>query len=161
MSQMTLGLDTGHGPQSSHDRQVCGLSAGTTVLTLAGAIPVEYLTPGDRIVTRDGARALRDVQVVAAPARMVRVSASAIGVDQPEDDMIITAETRILIRDWRARALKGCDQAVLTAAKLVDGEYIRHEATAGQTMYCLHFDTPVVIYAGGLELALSPVLVEA
>ena len=38
--------------------------AGTMVRTLDGLIPVEFLTPGDRIVTRAGARRLTSVSVV-------------------------------------------------------------------------------------------------
>ncbi|MGV6812438.1 MAG: hypothetical protein ACWA47_09340 [Brevirhabdus sp.] len=37
------------------------LALGTIVYTLDGALPVEYLTAGDRIVTRAGARVLRDL----------------------------------------------------------------------------------------------------
>jgi len=133
------------------------LTAGTVVLTLKGALPVEALRPGDRIITRDGARPLLALRPVAAP-RMVRVSASAIGVEQPEEDMVISAETRILVRDWRAKALKGCDQAVIEAARLVDGEYIRFEASSPAQFFTLDFDAHVVIYAGGLELAIAPAL---
>ena len=133
------------------------LTAGTPVLTLKGALPVEALRAGDRVITRDGARVLLGLRPVAAP-RMVRVSASAIGVEQPEEDMVISADARILVRDWRAKALKGCDQAVIEAAKLVDGEYIRFLDESPAAFYELQFDAHVVIYAGGLELAIAPAL---
>jgi len=38
-----------------------GLAAGTIIYTLDGALPVEYLGPGDRIITRAGMRVLRAV----------------------------------------------------------------------------------------------------
>lgn len=38
------------------------LALGTIVLTMDGALPVEFLSPGDRIVTRAGARVLRDIR---------------------------------------------------------------------------------------------------
>ena len=143
---------------TAHDMiaSTTALNAGTPVLTLKGALPVEALRLGDKIITRDGARELKGLRQVAAP-RMVRVSASAIGVEQPEDDMVISADTRILVRDWRAKALKGCDQAVIEASRLVDGEYIRFEETSPARFYALDFAAPVVIYAGGLELAIAPV----
>jgi len=134
--------------------QVRGLAAGTIVLTLAGALPVEHLTAGDRIITRAGARSLRAIRSEAvASARMVRVSASALGIDQPEDDLLLAADQPVLIRDWRAKAMKGVSQAMMPASTLVDGEYIRAEAVSGQRIFTLEFDVPVVIYAGGLELA--------
>ena len=37
------------------------LPIGTMIYTLDGALPVEYLSPGDRIVTRAGAKKLRGV----------------------------------------------------------------------------------------------------
>ncbi|EEW24766.1 Hint domain-containing protein [Rhodobacter ferrooxidans] len=138
-----------------------GLSAGTKVLTLAGVLPVEYLCPGDRIVTRDGARTLRDVHVrVVQDARMICISASALGIEQPEDDVLITPDQPILIRDWRARALKGADQALVRAENLVDGEYIYTTTLREQRLFVLEFDTAAVIYAGGLELACTPALAE-
>jgi hypothetical protein len=134
--------------------KVRGLAAGTIVLTLAGALPVEHLTAGDRIITRAGARSLRAIRSEAvASARMVRVSASALGIDQPEDDLLLAADQPVLIRDWRAKAMKGVSQAMMPASTLVDGEYIRAEAVSGQRIFTLEFDVPVVIYAGGLELA--------
>jgi hypothetical protein len=40
-----------------------GLLAGTRVMTLDGALPVEFLTVSDRIVTRLGARRLLQIDV--------------------------------------------------------------------------------------------------
>ena len=141
---------------------ITGLTAGTTVLTLAGAIPVEHLTAGDRIITRDGARSLRAIHArVTQNAKMVVVSASALGIEQPEEDMALAADQQILIRDWRAKALKGVDQAIVTAAKLIDGAYIRAETAAEQRLFTLEFDAAVVIYAGGLELACTPAKIAA
>ncbi|MDZ4095512.1 MAG: Hint domain-containing protein [Paracoccaceae bacterium] len=135
-------------------RALCGLTAGTPVLTLAGVMPVEFLTPGDRIITRNGARPLRAIRVeVVTSARMIRVCASAIGIDQPQDDILIRPDQQILIRDWRAKALMGAGQAVVAAAKLIDGEYIFAQTVTNQTIVTLEFDAPVVLYAGGLELA--------
>lgn len=38
-----------------------GLPTGTIILTLDGALPVEYLCAGDLVITRAGARVLRDL----------------------------------------------------------------------------------------------------
>jgi len=133
---------------------VGGLAAGTVVLTLAGALPVEHLTAGDRIITRAGARSLRAIRSEAvASARMIRVSASALGIDQPEEDILLSPNQPVLIRDWRAKAMKGVSQVMMPASALADGEYIRSEAVTGKRIFTLEFDAPVVIYAGGLELA--------
>jgi hypothetical protein len=131
-----------------------GIAFGTAVLMLDGEIPVEYLTPGDRILTRSGARRLRAVEVtVVRNARVIRISAGTLGVDRPGDDMIVSPDQPILIRDWRAKALYGAATAMVPAARLADGEYIRAEVLDEVRFYTLRLDADEVIYAGGLELA--------
>ncbi len=39
-----------------------GLPLGTIIHTLDGALPIEFLSPGDRVITRAGARVLRSVE---------------------------------------------------------------------------------------------------
>lgn len=144
------------------DLPLQGITAGTTVMTLEGELPVQFLAPGDRIITRAGARTLRDVEVsVVTDLPMVRISASALGHDRPADDLFVAPGQPILIRDWRAKALYGAAQAMVPAARLVDGEYIRDEVVAEARLFTLRFDDAVVIYAGGLELACAPATVAA
>ena len=38
-----------------------GIAPGTIIHTLDGSLPVEYLSPGDRIITRAGMRVLRAI----------------------------------------------------------------------------------------------------
>lgn len=42
---------------------VCGFAIGTIIYTLDGALPVEHLTPGDKIITRLGAQVLIGIDV--------------------------------------------------------------------------------------------------
>ena len=135
--------------------------AGTPVLTLEGEMPVEFLSPGDRILTRAGARRLLQVEVsVVRNARVVRVSHGTLGVDCPTEDVTVSAAQQILVRDWRAKAMFGTAQAMIPAARLADGEYIRAETVAEARFFTLTFENDAVIYAGGLELA-CPALVVA
>lgn len=138
------------------------MQAGTPVLTLDGALPVEFLSLGDRILTRAGARRLRQIEVtVVQNARMVRISKHALGVERPSDDMMVSADQRIFIRDWRAKALYGAAQVLVPASRLADGANIRSEIAAEVRLFTLGFDDDAVIYAGGLELACGKVMVEA
>lgn len=139
-----------------------GLVAGTSVLTLAGEMPVEHLSVGDRIITRSGARVLRAVQSAVLPtAKLVCISASALGVEQPAEDMRVALDQGIHIRDWRAKALKGVAQTVIAAKELADGEYIRVETMIGACLYTLAFDTAEVIYANGVEVTCAQATVSA
>lgn len=145
-------------------RGTVGLQAilmGTAVLTLEGEMPVEFLQPGDRVLTRSGMRRLAQVQVtVVRNARVVMVAPDTLGVDRPSADVTVSAAQQILIRDWRAKALTGATQAMVAAGRLVDGEYIRAAVLPEARFFTLGFAEDAVIYAGGLELA-CPALVDA
>ena len=135
--------------------------AGTTVLTLDGELPVEFLQPGDRILTRAGARRLKQVVAsVVHNARVVCIAHGTLGVDRPVEDVSVSAAQQILVRDWRAKALTGTATAMIPAARLADGEYIRALTLAEARFFSLSFEDDAVIYAGGLELA-CPALITA
>lgn len=138
-----------------------GMIAGTMVRTLEGVLPVEYLTPGDRIVTRSGARRLTSVSVQARKVvDLVRIRASTIGHDRPEQDLLVSPGQPILIRDWRAKAIFGVPVAAIPASRLADGEFICLETHAQVRLFTLRFDEDEVIYAEGLELACPAFLPE-
>jgi hypothetical protein len=130
-----------------------GMAQGTSVLTADGLMPVEYLSPGDRIITRDGLRVLVDVSVHVMVGDVVRICASSQGHARPDEDVILGHEQAILIRDWRAKALYGAAQAVVPVERMVDGELVRRERVSGLRMYVMEFAAPAVVYAGGLEVA--------
>ncbi|MDP3197074.1 Hint domain-containing protein [Tabrizicola sp.] len=135
--------------------------AGTMVRTLDGVLPVEYLTPGDRIVTRSGARRLTSVSVQARKVvDLVRIRASTIGHDRPEQDLLVSTGQPILIRDWRAKAIFGVPVAAIPASRLADGEFVCLETHAQVRLFTLRFDEDEVIYAEGLELACPAFLPE-
>ncbi|MCT4684247.1 MAG: Hint domain-containing protein [Roseicyclus sp.] len=136
--------------EGTHALAPCSL-----VLTLDGALPAEHLYPGDRIITRHGARTLMSADRVFLPAGtpIVMVTRNAFG-GRPDRDMWLPAAQRILIRDWRAKALYGQAQACVPAGQLADGDYVRL-STLEQDESCvaLRFGRPEVLYADGLELA--------
>lgn len=131
------------------------IAPGTTVLTLDGALPVEHLYPGDKVITRHGARALEVIDQIslAAGTPIIEIAKNALG-GRPDRDLWLPATQMILIRDWRAQALYGQKQICVPVGQLADGEYLRH-ATLGDavTGFALRFGRPEVFYADGLELA--------
>jgi hypothetical protein len=142
---------------SAATRVTRGIAQGTSVMTADGVLPVEHLAPGDRIITREGLRVLVDVTVQVAVGNVIRVSASSLGHARPEEDVILGAETPLLVRDWRAKALFGAAQAIVPVQRLIDGELIRVEKVSGLRMYELSFASSQVIFAGGLEVACDAV----
>ena len=130
------------------------LVAGTVVLTLDGALPVEFLNPGDRVITRDsGAATLRAVRCARKRSATVEITAGSLGSTRPDRDAVLPTDQEILIRDWRAGALFGASQALVPASRLVDGEFIRDLGVVEMDLVELVFDTPHILYADGLEVA--------
>lgn len=138
-----------------------GMLAGTMVRTLDGVLPVEYLTPGDRIVTRGGMRRVTSISVVTRKMiDLVRIRASTMGHDRPDQDLFVAPGQPILIRDWRAQAIFGVPVAAVPAARLADGEFVCLESHRNARLFTLRFDEDEVIYAEGLELACPAFLPE-
>ncbi|WP_375690987.1 Hint domain-containing protein [Pseudooceanicola sp. LIPI14-2-Ac024] len=143
-------------------QKVAGIVAGSPVLTLDGELPVEFLTPGDRVITRTGGMAvLREVRVRHLRSRAVQVAAGSIGHDRPEADLVLPAEQKVLVRDWRARAIFGQPEALVEVARLADGQFVRGIGELEMTLFELVFDRPHVIYVGGMELAAGTQVQEA
>ena len=135
-----------------------GICAGTTIMTLDGEMPVEHLTPGDRVITRDsGMAVLREIRSTTAKFQPIRIKAGSLGHSRPDRDMLAAPGTRIHIRDWRAQALFGTSAALVTAEKLVDGEYLSKQPTQDIQTYELIFDREHVLYADGMEIASAKV----
>jgi hypothetical protein len=137
-----------------------GVAAGTVVMTADGALPVEYLTPGDRVVTRAGLVRVAEVAVTAGVFDIVRIAPSTLGHGRPEDGVVMAADQPVLIRDWRAKALFGAAQAVVPAGRLADGALIRRDR-ASLRLYDLRLDAPAVVQAGGMEIACDGMTVTA
>lgn len=139
-----------------------GIALGTRVMTLQGALPVEFLAAGDRVITRSGARALRAITVsVLRDVDIVEVAPGALGHDRPERQLQLPAGQKVLVRDWRAQALYGAREAMVPVARLVDGEFLRETRAAELRLFRLVFDAPEVIYADGVELICQPEQVTA
>ncbi|HQY43983.1 MAG TPA: Hint domain-containing protein [Paracoccaceae bacterium] len=157
LSQVALGVSA----DAQGMAEPKGIASGTVLATLDGYLPVDFLEPGDRVVTREGMRILRAVRVHRYSGLAVTITASALGHDRPEHDLTLPADTRVLLRDWRAGALYGSDQAMVPVSRLVDGEYIAETSVKSMRLYDLVFDTPQVVYAEGVELCCDGVTAPA
>lgn len=136
------------------DMALNALPLGTSVLTLDGQLPVEYLSPGDRVITRNaGVARLCALRPFRRTVAAVGISAGTLGNQKPEQDAVLCAAQEILVRDWRAAALFGASQALVPVARLIDGTFIRPLGLRDLHLFELVFDKPQIIYADGLELA--------
>lgn len=135
---------------------------GTRILTPEGARAVETLEVGDMVLTRDrGAQEIRWIgRCPVARGRMqsepqfrpVRIRAGAFGERVPERDMLVSQQHRILIRGWRAELFMGAEEVLVAAVHLVNGETVQIARDVEMTEYIhLQFDHHEIVVSDGLE----------
>ncbi|WP_165390287.1 Hint domain-containing protein [Thalassococcus sp. S3] len=130
-----------------------GLPKGTPILTLDGFLPVEYLTPGDRIITRNsGSTQLCGHVVRTVRVHAVRLAMNALGEARPEQTFDMPADQHILLRGPKAEALSGQPQTTVPVGFLVNDETIRDLGEVDMVLHHLVFERMQVVYAGGLEV---------
>ncbi|MBZ4024019.1 hypothetical protein CKO11_16335 [Rhodobacter sp. TJ_12] len=137
-----------------------GFALGARVATQEGLLPVEYLSLGDRVITRSGARVLRAITSLPLISNLVRIAPGALGHNRPGAALVLGAGTRVLLRDWRAQALFGAPQALVPVVRLLDGQFITRETGRKTRLFALHFDTAEVVYADGVEIGCTPLKVQ-
>ena len=153
MEPKTVGGKGGVIPSQAY-RQASGFSAGAIIMTLDGEKRIEEVRPGDRVITRDtGMAILKEVTQHRMRTRTVRIQAGSLGHTRPERDVTVPAGQPILIRDWRAEAMFGAKRAMVTADRLIDGEFITDLGMQETTLYQIFCDGPHILYCDGLELS--------
>ncbi|KIC08318.1 hypothetical protein RA19_20300 [Leisingera sp. ANG-M1] len=134
--------------------QNISLLRGTIVLTREGERAAEEIKAGDSLITRtQGMAQVERVRTRRAMLQAVCISEGSLGDTRADGNLTVPWDQRILVRDWRAKAMFGQPQAVVPAYELVDGEFIRDMGLQMMDLTILEFSRPHVIYAGGLELA--------
>lgn len=131
-----------------------GFITGTIVLTMNGEMPVETLMVGDRIISRNAGMArLIGIRQTRQVVQAISFAAGSLGHTRPEQGITLPGDQQILIRDWRASAIFREQQSLVCARDLIDGEFICDLGMTEMVLYQLQFETPQVVYAGGLEAA--------
>lgn len=150
------------------DLQIICFAAGTMILTDTGPRPVEDLRAGDRVWTRDaghqplrwtGTRHLDAVDLAARPAlRPIRIAAGALGAGQPEADLVVSPQHRVLIRSAIAQRMFGTDEVLAPACHLTGLPGIAVDETVEAVTYChlLCDDHQVLSSNGALTESLYP-----
>lgn len=129
--------------QSGAQTGVICFLPGTRIATPGGTCPVEQLSPGARVLTRDngpqpviwcGATQLSGAELYLHPhLRPIRIRAGALGCGQPDADLLVSPGHRLLLR--RAEALFGTPEVLAAAADLEDGHAIRRDFAPAAVSY--------------------------
>ena len=132
-------------------------AAGSRIVTDRGAVAVEDLCLGDRVLTRDhgyrpirwiGAREFSDVQLGEYPElRPIVIAAGALDGVLPLNTLTVSPQHRVLMRD--DEALAGDREILVPAIALTDRDGISQPAAGGVIYYHLMFDAHEVICSEG------------
>lgn len=128
---------------------------GTRILTPSGDVPIEQLTVGDQVTTRDrGAQPIRWIgtATVRAEGKLapIRIAAGALGIGLPIRDLYVSRQHRMLLVSKIAERMFGSSEILVPAIKLVGVRGIEIDTRPREVSYChLLLDTHEVIYAEG------------
>lgn len=110
-------------------RAITCFTPGTGIATRAGLAPVETLSIGDRVLTRDhgfqpvrwvGKRQVSCAKFPTTPNSLpVLIRADALGPGRPERDMIVSPRHRVLTTDRLHLSMTGESEALIEAGALV------------------------------------------
>jgi len=136
---------------------------GTMIRTPAGAVPVEMLREGARVLTRDngpqpvlwtGARRMTGARLHAMPwLRPIRIRSGAFGLARPDAELLVSPEHRMLVRGAAARALFNSDEVLVAAGDLIrdDGAIARDTVLREVTYIHLLLPSHQILWANGVE----------
>ena len=127
---------------------------GTLIATPKGEKPIEYLKPGDLVLTRDnGVQDIRWIgsrhlgwQTLTANAHLkpVVIRWGALGWGAPAHDLFVSPNHRILVRDENG------DEVLAAAKQLVGNDGIEEVDAMGVTYFHLMFERHEVILSDGM-----------
>lgn len=128
---------------------------GSLVLTDSGLMPVEDIRPGQLVLTRDGGckpvrwvgqRRLSEAELRVRPEfAPVQIATGALGPDQPDCDMQVSPQHRMLLTDPMAELLFGEHEVLVAALHLVGRPGITRQPARDVTYIHLLFDQHEII----------------
>ncbi|APG47868.1 Hint domain-containing protein [Phaeobacter porticola] len=136
---------------------------GSLVLTPGGAVPVEALEVGDRVVTRDGGpqtlrwtarRIVTNADLARRPQfQPILIEAGALGSDGgelvPNRDLMVSPQHRMMLTGSRAELLFGSNEVLVAAVHLLNDRDIRRARTMDVTYIHLLFDQHEIVCVDG------------
>lgn len=147
------------GPESGG---IICFTRGTRIQTPDGPRFVEELREGDRVRTKDngdeeiqwiGSRRMSGARLFAMPhLRPVRISAGALGIERPDEELLVSPEHRMLVEGDVARALFNTPEVLVAARDLINGSSVMVDLAVRELTY-IHLLLPrhQILWANGVE----------
>lgn len=149
-------------PQDPDTGGVICFTPGTCIATPDGPIRVEDLREGDQVQTRDsgaqdilwiGSRHMTGARLHVMPRlRPIRFRAGALGIERPDQELLVSPQHRMLIRGQTAHALFNTPEVLIAAGELVNGTNITVDLNVREVTY-IHLLLPShqILWANGVE----------
>ncbi len=149
-------------PRPESDGGVICFTPGTRIATPDGPRLVEQLREGDWVQTRDngaqeilwiGSRRMTGARLFVMPQlRPVRFCAGALGIDRPEEELLVSPGHRMLIRGRAAQDLFNTPEVLVAARDLINGTTIVTDPSVREVTYIhLLLSNHQVLWANGVE----------
>ena len=157
----TLGVVAAN-PMGPEGGGVICFTPGTRICTPDGLVLVEDLREGDRVQTKDngaqeimwkGSRRMTGARMFAMPhLRPIRIKAGALGVERPDEELLVSPSHRMLIQGPEAMALFNTPEILVAAKDLINGTTIIVDVTVPEVTY-VHLLLPdhQILWANGVE----------
>ena len=135
---------------------------GTRITTPGGACPVEDLREGDHVQTRDngaqeilwiGSRRMTGARLFVMPhLRPVRIRIGALGIERPEEELLVSPDHRMLVRGPSAQALFNTSEVLVPARDLINDSTISVDLTVREVTYVhLLLANHQIVWANNVE----------
>lgn len=147
---------------AEHQGAVICFTPGTRILTPDGVKLIEELREGDLVQTKDngcqpiqwmGQRRMSGARLFAMPKlRPIRIRAGLFGLDEPDEDLLVSPEHRMLVKGRVAMDLFNTPEVLVAARDLVDHERVSIDLNVREITY-VHMLLPQheILFANGVE----------
>lgn len=147
---------------AEHQGAVICFTPGTRILTPDGVRHIEDLREGDLVQTKDngaqriqwmGRRRMSGARLFAMPGlRPIRIRAGIFGMDEPDEDLLVSPEHRMLVKGRVARDLFNASEVLVAARDLVDHDRVSVDLSVREITY-VHMLLPQheIVFANGVE----------
>lgn len=135
---------------------------GTRIITPDGTRRIEDLRPGDAIQTKDngpqqviwtGHRRMTGARLYAMPhLRPIRFRSGALGIDRPDEDLLVSPQHRMLVKGAAAQSLFHAHEVLVAAEDLLNDGSITIDRTLREVTYVhVLMERHQIVWANGLE----------
>ena len=148
-------------PAISPGGVIC-FTPGTRIVTPDGTRRIEDLRPGDTIQTKDnggqavlwkGHRRMTGARLYAMPhLRPIRFRSGALGIDRPDEDLLVSPQHRMLVRGAAAQSLFHANEVLVAAEDLLNDGSISIDRVLREVTYVhVLMERHQIVWANGLE----------